>query len=147
VKRSSALAPLSRDHHVALEAALALRRADAAGVGAAGDRFAAFWEPRGRRHFAIEERLLLPALPTSDAEWADASARVLDDHERIRRLADDLASARGGERVAVARRLGELLHDHVRFEERHLFSLLERRLDEDALRRLGQEIEEAETDS
>ena len=40
-----------------------------------------------------------------------------------------------------AHALGALLNDHVRFEERELFELLESRLDPDELDRLGQEIE------
>jgi len=58
VKRSAALTALSRDHHHALQAALALRRADAGDLEAAIAQLQAFWELRGRRHFEIEERLL-----------------------------------------------------------------------------------------
>ena len=43
-----------------------------------------------------------------------------------------------------ARALGELLHDHVRFEERQLFALLEARLSEPELARLGAAIEREE---
>jgi hypothetical protein len=39
--------------------------------------------------------------------------------------------------VAGAHELGTLLHDHVRFEERELFPLLEDRLSEPQLERLG----------
>ncbi len=63
MKRSPELAPLSRDHHVALEAALRLRRADPDTVAAAVARFGEFWRGAGERHFGIEEAILLPALP------------------------------------------------------------------------------------
>ena len=46
--------------------------------------------------------------------------------------------------MGAAHELGALLHDHVRFEERDLFSLLEERLPEDDLARLGEAIEGAE---
>jgi hemerythrin-like domain-containing protein len=88
MKRSAALAALSRDHHHALEAA----------------------------------------------------ARVRDEHARIRAAVDALPA--GG--VDGAHELGQLLHDHVRFEERHLFALLEARLSDDELARLGAAIEHAE---
>jgi hypothetical protein len=139
VKRSAALAALSRDHHHALDAALRLRRADAGGLAAAVGHFQAFWHPEGRTHFEIEEALILPALPESDAEWRDACARVRDEHARIRARAGALPS----ESVEAAHELGQLLHDHVRFEERHLFALLEARLPEDELARLGEAVEAA----
>jgi hypothetical protein len=140
MKRSAALAALSRDHHHALDAAQRLRRAGAADLDAAIAHLQSFWQPRGRRHFAIEERLLLRALPDTDADWRAAAARVRDEHARIRAAVDALPD--GG--VDDAHELGVLLHDHVRFEERRLFTLLEERLPEDDLARLGDAIERAE---
>ncbi len=103
---------------------------------------AAFWESRGRRHFEIEEELLLPAIPASDAAWTRAADRVRAEHDRLRGLAADLTLAVN--RVTVAHDLGERLHDHVRFEERELFVMLEERLSDDDLGRLAQAIEGAE---
>jgi hemerythrin-like domain-containing protein len=139
MKRSEALAALSRDHHHALDAARRLRRADAGAVDAAVAHFHEFWRQDGRRHFEIEEELILPALPQADADWRAAVERVHDEHRRIRAAASEL----GGEDVAAAHALGELLHDHVRFEERHLFALLEARLPEDELSALGDAVERA----
>jgi hypothetical protein len=51
--------------------------------------------------------------------------------------------AAGG--VDGAHELGQLLHDHVRYGGRHLFALLEERLPEDELARLGDAIARAET--
>jgi hemerythrin-like domain-containing protein len=142
MRRSEALAALSRDHHHALEAALRLRRAGEADLETAVAHFQAFWQPRGRRHFEIEEQLILPALPETHAAWREATARVRDEHERIRASVQAL-SARGGD-VDAAHALGRLLRDHVRFEERHLFGLLEAQLPEDELARLGEAVERAE---
>ena len=50
----------------------------------------------------------------------------------------------GGDRLATAHDLGTLLNDHVRFEERELFVLLEARLAPGALQRLGDRIATAE---
>lgn len=140
MKRSEALAALSRDHHHALDAALRLRRACADDLDAAVSHLQAFWEPEGRRHFEIEEELILPALPESDDEWREATARIRDEHARIRAR----VAALPGEGVDAAHELGELLRDHVRYEERHLFALLEERLPEDDLARLGAAVERAE---
>jgi hemerythrin-like domain-containing protein len=142
MKRSAALAALSRDHHHALEAALRLRRADVADLDAAVEHLQTFWQARGRRHFEIEERLILPALPQTDADWREAAARVRDEHGRIRAAVDALGG--GGASLEAARGLGQLLREHVRFEERHLFGLLEARLPEPDLARLGEAIERAE---
>jgi Hemerythrin HHE cation binding domain len=148
VKRSAALAPLSRDHQHALDAALHLRRAGDDTVADAIARFQRFFAAEGRRHFAIEEDLLVPALPGDDPEWAPGVARVRGDHDAIRAAADALAEPRAagdaGELVAAARALGERLTAHVRFEERELFAVLERRLDPAALARLGAAVARAE---
>ena len=144
MKRSAALAALSRDHHHALEAALRLRRAGAGDLDAAVAHLQAFWHPRGRRHFEIEERLILPALPPTDVDWDEATTRVRDEHARIRAAVDALATGGGEAPLEAAHGLGQLLHDHVRFEERQLFGLLEARLPEPDLARLGEAIERAE---
>jgi len=143
VQRSAALTPLSRDHQHALDAALRLRRADPATVEAVIERFLAFWAAEGRRHFEIEEGHLLGALPADDPEWAPGVARVRADHAAIRAAATTLADG-GGNRLSTARTTGERLRDHVRFEERELFTLLERRLAPEELERVGEAIARAE---
>jgi hypothetical protein len=139
MKRSEALAPLSRDHHVALAAALRLRRATIADLGRATALFTDFWQRAGARHFEVEEALILTALPPGDEEWDTAVARVRAEH------ADILARARALDRAPVdeARELGERLHAHVRYEERVLFTLLERRADPAELAALGAAVESA----
>ena len=139
MKRSPALVPLSRDHHHALDAARRLRRADDTTVAAASRHFLAFFERDGRRHFAIEEELLLPAL--DDPEWARATERVLADHAAIREAAANLAT--GPVDAETARSVGERLAAHVRFEERVLFELLESRLTPRQLEALGAAVEAA----
>jgi hemerythrin-like domain-containing protein len=138
VKRSAALTPLSHDHQHALDAALWLRRTGDADAIA---RFREFFDREGRRHFDIEERLILPALPADDPEWAPGVARVREDHAAIRAAADSELTE------ADARALGERLNDHVRFEERTLFPIIERRLADAELERLGVAIAAAELEA
>jgi hemerythrin-like domain-containing protein len=142
LKRSEALAPLSHDHHRALDAALRLRRADAAGLDEAVAHFAGFWT-HGQAHFAIEERLILPALP-ADAEWTAGIERVAREHATIRRLAAALLAPGHAPGPRIANELGELLNEHVRFEERQLFALLEERLSDEELAALGESVAAAE---
>jgi hypothetical protein len=128
VKRSAELAPLSRDHHVALGIALRLRRAEAADVPAAVAAFRGFFAGHGQQHFRQEEELLVDALPTAMAR------RLADEHGDIRRRAAVLDESAEPESV---RELGELLAAHVRFEEREVFPLLEQRLSSRQLAEIG----------
>jgi hemerythrin-like domain-containing protein len=138
MKRSAALIALSHDHHHALDVARRLRRAGAVDFDAARAYLLEFWEPRGRRHFEIEEHVLLTAIDDTDAEWLAAVQRVREEHDRIRQQVAGIDAAED------AHALGQLLHDHVRFEERHLFPMLESRLSEDELARLAKAIEREE---
>jgi iron-sulfur cluster repair protein YtfE (RIC family) len=135
VQRSPALQPLSRDHHHALVVAQRLVRAEAD----AAQAFLAFWRDEGRHHFVVEEEVLLPALDAVDGDEAPEVLRVLRDHAAIRRAAARL-DAGGAADPAALRALGERLREHVRFEERVLFALLEARLDEAALAALGERV-------
>ena len=128
--------PLGHDHHQALEAALRLRRATADDLDDAVGRFREFWSERGRRHFEIEEELVLPALE-GDEEWDGMADRVRQEHKELRTRAESLDT------LESAHALGQLLNDHVRFEERELFQALEARLDPGRLSRLGHEIKSA----
>ena len=136
MKRSAALAGLSRDHHHALEAALRLTRARPETLDDALKHFHEFFEARGARHFELEEAILLPALPASEPGWPELCDRVLAEHADLR--------ARGAEAadVSAAHELGRRLHDHVRFEERELFEVLEARLGREGLSQLALRLEQ-----
>ena len=134
MKRSAELAPLSRDHHQGLFAALKLRRATADDRAEARATFLAFWED-GRRHFAIEEELLLPALARHVACDHEAIVRVLTEHVDLRRRAQDLATAELP--PEDLRELGEHLEAHIRHEENVLFPLIEQTLPAGELAALG----------
>lgn len=61
MKRHPALVPLSHDHHQVLVIAQQLRRATADSTGELASAFLATWESDEKRHFRLEEELLLPA--------------------------------------------------------------------------------------
>jgi hypothetical protein len=140
MKRSAALAPLSRDHHVALQEALRLRRATETDIAVAAARFVAFWRRSGARHFQVEEEIVLQALPPGDPEWDATVARVRAEHAEITLRAEALDDVD----VDAARALGETLTAHVRFEERVVFPQLARALDDKRLGALGAAVEAAE---
>lgn len=142
MKRAEALRPLSREHLVALLTAKKLREAE--DVAVATREFLAFWSEDGRRHFRIEEEVLLPGWAAYGEIDRSGVARMLEEHLAIRR--EGLRLEGGEFSLAEVRELGKLLHDHVRFEERELFVAAEAALDSVALERLATAIEAAEAD-
>ncbi|HKU44642.1 MAG TPA: hemerythrin domain-containing protein [Polyangiales bacterium] len=132
MQRDPRLRSLSSEHHTAL--VLARRLVSHAGVwtatetAALRERFDRELEP----HFRVEEDVLLPAL--REAGRADLADRTQRDHEALRALVAALASADAD--PTLARRIGELLRDHVRFEEQELFPSCEALLPDVVLERL-----------
>jgi hemerythrin-like domain-containing protein len=142
-KRAEALQPLSRDHLKALLAAKALR--DAEDAEAARLAFLDFWRDHGAHHFRVEEEVLLPQLALYAEVDRPGVQRMLEEHLAIRREALRLA---GGERsLEELRALGDLLHDHVRFEERQLFPAIEASLSSEQLALIVPAVLEAEADA
>jgi hemerythrin-like domain-containing protein len=142
LKRAEALQPLSREHLTALLAARKLRAAD--DVASATRDFLAFWNLHGSRHFRIEEEVLLPGWAAYGEVDHPGVARMLQEHLTIRR---EVLRLQAGElTIAQLNLLGNLLHDHVRFEERVLFVAAEEALDEVSLARLATAIQAAEAE-
>jgi hemerythrin-like domain-containing protein len=143
VKRSEELTPLSHDHHQALFVALQLSRAE--DQGEVARTFLEFWDGKGAAHFRIEEELLVPgwlaSAPEADRELA---ARMAAEHLEIRAAARRIGT--GEVSLEELRAIGDLLREHVRFEERLLFPRIEADLDRAALARLGAEIDAAEAE-
>lgn len=143
MKRSPELSPLSHDHHQALFVAQRLSRTEDVSQGAT--ELLAYWQADGKRHFGIEEAVLLPAWIELDAKADRAlAARVADEHLAIRTVVRRAQSGALG--LDELREAGRLLVDHVRFEERQLFPLIEAGVEADALAELGEEIILAEGD-
>src|SRR5215203_822872 len=141
--RSDALKPLSRDHHHGLFVAMKLRRANEETAGEARAAFLDFWRSEGRRHFRIEEELLLPAYARHGSAEEEAVVRVLTDHVELRRRGGEL-EAEAAVPLESLHRFGERLEAHIRHEERVLFPMIELALPDDELVRLGREVELAE---
>lgn len=143
MKRSEALAILSRDHHRALVIAQALIRADGDTLAAAHARFCDFWAADGRRHFWLEEDLLLPAYALHGDPRHPLVLQVLGDHVAIRAQARRLASA-STPGLELLHELGTALAAHVRLEERELFPIIEAAMPSAELLDLARTIEMAE---
>jgi hemerythrin-like domain-containing protein len=138
MKRSSALAPLSRDHHHALVVAAQLRRVTPFTAEQARDAFLAYWREDGHEHFREEEEVLLPAYGRHANPHHPLIARVLCEHVAIRALAAAINDP--SPPIATLQELGVALSDHVRLEERSLFPLIEETVPPAALERLAAQL-------
>lgn len=131
MRRSDFLAPLSREHHLALKHALALKKADTHSSRDACRSFLEFWDDRGQAHFRAEEETLLPVVSDWIDPRSDDVSGVLADHVEIRRLVQRVRSEPSD--IELQHALGHALDRHVRREERRLFPLIEASVPADAL--------------
>jgi hemerythrin-like domain-containing protein len=142
VKRSAALASLSRDHHQALVVAQRLRRATDATATEARAAFLDYGTEHGHLHFRLEEELLFPAYAGHGDPHDPLVLRALGEHAMIRHRADALAAATSPDPGALAL-LGAELAAHVRLEEREVFPLIERVMPERELDAVARALETA----
>jgi hemerythrin-like domain-containing protein len=143
MKRDPSLASLSHEHQHGLAVALQLRRATAELALAAKGEFISFWEEEGEHHFRVEEELLLPAASRHLPAAHEAMVRVLVEHVELRRRAADLALTPVPDPEDL-HSLGDHLHQHIRYEERILFPLIEDALPEAELGELAAALARAE---
>ena len=140
MRRSAALASLSRDHHEALVLAQKLRRATPATVTTSRESFLAYWQAHGQNHFRLEEEVLFPAYAAHGDPHHALIARALCDHVAIRHHAQALAGAAEPTldgavepTLDALHELGHQLAAHVRLEERRVFPLIEQAMPSDEL--------------
>lgn len=132
MQRIAPLVSFSHEHHHALSQARRLRRASEGDTGArrdAAEAFLTYAQDELFAHMADEERALFPvALEVGPADLEAAVERALSEHRslhaRVAALTHTLQSA-GVPDAASLELLGRLVTEHVRFEERALFPLLE----------------------
>lgn len=143
MKRVEALQTLSRDHHQALFVALKLRRANTETAADAREAFLEYWRSHGRHHFRCEEEILLPTYAAHGDPRHPLVLEVLADHLVIRERAQALALDPAAGPQALER-LGSVLANHVRLEERELFPLIETTLPQSQLDAVAAALEDAE---
>jgi hemerythrin-like domain-containing protein len=100
-------------------------------------------------HFREEEELLFPLVVDFD-EARELLVQALLEHQRLHALTSRLQQlvTTGGEIDDVMRELGEVLEAHVRLEERRLFPMIDRLLEDvpELQPRLRDELEAAASD-
>lgn len=139
MKRSIELKRLSMEHHQALVVAKKVRQAaDLAGgqVVQAWNKIQDEYKNEMELHFQKEEKFLLPALNAAGLETH--VERILYEHKKLRDILehDQLPAEK-------LREFAELLKEHVRFEEKELFSAAEDLLSAETLKKIQHKLEAA----
>jgi hemerythrin-like domain-containing protein/mannose-6-phosphate isomerase-like protein (cupin superfamily) len=144
MKRSPALASLSRDHHEALVVARKLLRTGAPTVDQALSDLRAYWDEHGQAHFRAEEEVLLPAYARHANPYDPLLAKLVCDHLAIRQRIQAL-DRDSPDHVTALNELGRLLNQHVRLEERELFPMIEAALPDAELAAVASALDQATT--
>lgn len=139
MKRHKALIPLSDEHHQGLVWAKRFRdlpeEMSAVEAQDLVDTFIPVWHSEINPHFQKEEQILLPVFARTEATLSDSIVEMLRQHVFIRR---DVLLLQDSPVVDVMHRLGSLLQDHIRLEEREVFPFIERESSDELLARIGQ---------
>ena len=140
--RHETLIPLTHDHHHALAQAKKLREVgemtDPVERRNVANDFLNFYFGRAVRHFHEEEELFFAPLIDSP-EARELVLRAVSDHLRIhalvRTVKRQLTAGVADEETLV--KISRILKEHVRFEEKELFPLVERLIPEEQLKDLA----------
>lgn len=134
IKRSAQLATLSREHHDSLLFCWKIKQGLGNGTDAVTlrDYILWYWRHYMRTHFIQEEKILLPYI----ADPALAS-QLQQEHADIRELVLALDNDPDNNLFSI---LTLFVTNHIRFEERWLFSYLENVLSDDQLNTIADKL-------
>ncbi|HVG11408.1 MAG TPA: hypothetical protein VM843_00330 [Flavisolibacter sp.] len=135
IKRSIELTPLSREHHEGLLFSWKIKQGLDKHIETSriSNFVSWFWKEELCQHFDKEEEVLLSFL----GKKMTLKERLLEEHALIRHLVHD---AEVSPTPALLLKLSEVVHDHIRFEERVLFKHLEVSLTAEELGQIGQQL-------
>jgi hemerythrin-like domain-containing protein len=139
IKRNKNIVPLSKDHHHGLLLCWKIRQGLKMNVELERIRnyINFFWQTYLVKHFRQEEELLFSKID------GPVCNRVKDEHEIIRLLIAGISS-QDKDNTNCYTRFANLLEQHIRHEERVLFSYLEAHISAEELERIGKELEKNE---
>ncbi|PTN13174.1 hemerythrin domain-containing protein [Nitrosomonas aestuarii] len=140
MKRAAALKALSMDHHYGLVLARKAKMA-ASGEKTQNSEKQQIWTELLAHaksvlisHFVIEESYLAAALKAlNDPNVDQLVDQLYAEHETLRQL----LSPNTVRDTANLKMLGELLEQHIRFEERELFEIAQMKLDDQTLQTIA----------
>ena len=135
LKRSKELAPLSREHHDGLLFAWKIKRglANGTSIETLCNYTRWFWSNHIKPHFKDEEKVLVKFLPGDNA----LVEQMFKEHAQIRDLVISLDKEPDSNSLQL---LAEVINDHIRFEERELFSYAEKTLSPEQLNEIYNEL-------
>ena len=132
MKRIQELVKLSEEHHLGLVLA---RKAKMAANGQGDYEAEAVWEEIDNKfiselepHFQIEENFLAPPMLAHGED--ELIARFYKEHEELREMVNPSQERS----LALLKKFGEKLDNHIRFEERQLFEKAQEKLSADELK-------------
>lgn len=119
VKRNENLIVLSHEHHHGLVFCSRLKKANKTDDITLKRFVKDFWDNHLSGHFKSEENILLPYLVDGEI-----TKRFILEHEQIRDLTKEIIEEKQSTKEHSLK-LGELIKNHIRFEERTMFPWLE----------------------
>jgi hemerythrin-like domain-containing protein len=136
IQRSRQLAPLSREHHDGLLFAWKIKQGleHKAPLEKLREYSLWYWRNHIKPHFFQEEKILLPYLPSGHP----MAVRLKEEHDHIRELILGLDDEADKRNLII---LGDLITQHIRFEERELFNYLEELLPPEKLNDIFEQLE------
>ena len=90
-------------------------------------------------HFRVEEEILFPAVRPFLRSGALLDSLIAE-HRVMEDLIRRIAGATDEDRIPLLKRFGEVLHGHIRTEERQLFEEIQGQLDASQLAAVGRDI-------
>ncbi len=123
IKRTEELQPLSRQHHNGLLFCLLLHKgvAKLAEPEVMRDFVQHFWYKDLQHHFDMEERYLIP-LKDKYHQLENPLERMIQEHYELKSIINEISLNPTHQTIDELRKK---LDDHIRFEERVLFPLIE----------------------
>lgn len=136
IKRSHQLAPLSREHHDGLLFAWKLRQGLDNGTTVETLKNYCLWycKQHINQHFHQEEKILLTYIPADNK----LAKQLKEEHDNIRELI--LSIGNKPDKITIGM-LADFISRHIRFEERLLFSYLEKTLSHEQLDDILKQLE------
>lgn len=135
IKRSPQLRPLSKTHHDGLLFSWKIRQGLKNGTNTQliAEYVQWFWSNHLQEHFREEEQILAPHLPADN----ELLKQMFEEHEEIEAMIhinENIPDA------TLLEKLADLIHDHIRFEERELFPYAEKEIPFEELNKIYEQL-------
>ena len=138
ITRNEQIKKLSREHHSSLLFCWKIRQGLKNNLQPQRicDYIQYYWQQNLQPHFREEEKILFAPIKDRQVQ------RAINEHKQIRRQIEGLAnnSAKIDMQKNLAR-IADMVDDYVRYEERTLFPHLEKKLNKEQLKNIGEQIQ------